>query len=44
MKTLSKFLEEKEVLIINPLPYSKTDLHPAISKETLNYHYDMDQL
>lgn len=22
-----------------PLPYSRTDLHPALSKETLDYHY-----
>jgi Fe-Mn family superoxide dismutase len=29
-----------ESVSIKPLPYSKTDLSPAISKDTLEYHYE----
>ena len=30
---------KKEKLILEPLPYEKTDLKPVMSKETLDYHY-----
>ena len=30
---------KKEILELQKLPYSKTDLEPSISKETLDYHY-----
>jgi len=30
---------KKETLRLEKLPYSKTDLNPSISKETLDYHY-----
>jgi Fe-Mn family superoxide dismutase len=30
---------KREKLELNKLPYSKTDLDPAISKQTLDYHY-----
>ena len=30
---------KKEKLELNKLPYSRDDLDPAISKETLDYHY-----
>lgn len=30
---------KKEKLVLEPLPYEKTDLEPVMSKDTLDYHY-----
>lgn len=30
---------KKEQLVHTPLPYAKKDLYPAMSEDTLNYHY-----
>lgn len=40
MKSFDKFLtEETKQLTQYELPYSKTDLQPVMSENTLNYHY-----
>ena len=46
-KTLTELKEiidlvetKKDILVLNPLPYKKTDLSPVMSKETLDYHYN----
>lgn len=41
-KFLKTFVVEskKEQLIQNPLPYSKRDLEPIMSRETVEYHYN----
>ncbi len=39
MKNFSHFIEEKDNLVLEPLPYKDTDLKGVMSKETLDYHY-----
>jgi len=40
MKNFTSFVEEKVKLVQEHLRYSKTDLEPIMSKETLDYHFD----
>jgi Fe-Mn family superoxide dismutase len=30
----------REKLVLEPLPYEKTDLSPVLSKDSINYHYE----
>ena len=39
MKNFLHFLEEKDNLTLEPLPYKETDLKGVMSKETIDYHY-----
>lgn len=32
-------IEQDKQLVLEPLPYSKEDLDPVMSKETIDYHY-----
>lgn len=39
MKNFAHFVESKDDLVLEPLPYKRTDLAPVMSKETIDYHY-----
>jgi Fe-Mn family superoxide dismutase len=39
MLTFTSFVENKEILALNPLPYKDGDLEPVMSKATIDYHY-----
>ena len=39
MKNFAHFVESKDHLVLEPLPYKRTDLSPVKSKDTLDYHY-----
>jgi len=40
MRNFGTFVEDKVKLVQEKLRYTKTDLMPVMSKNTLNYHYD----
>ena len=40
IRTFRDFVEEKETLVLEPLPYKITDLEGSISKDTMEYHYN----
>ena len=43
LSDLKRFIDltesTREKLVLEPLPYSRTDLAPVMSKETIDYHY-----
>lgn len=40
MKNFAHFVESKNDLVLEPLPYKKTDLSPVMSEKTIDYHYE----
>ena len=39
MRDIIDLLESKDKLILEPLPYARTELAPVLSKQTVDYHY-----
>lgn len=40
MKKFNLFVEEKQELVLEPLPYQKSGLAPVMSSKTIDYHYE----